>query len=163
MARLLDLNHARLEYPEVSYSRVGDLVAEAMGIRLEYSSPLLSSVVGDWVEVTVRTLCGFGSGPEVAWAEIRNLPIRACEVTVRHDGPRKTTFTNQRGPALIWRAMFEGQHAALNVNGREVKATPLTDGAGRTVSWVRVTVGAGGTVRSFAQSRNGATVSLRWR
>jgi hypothetical protein len=148
MARLLDLSHARLEYPEVSYSRVGDLVTGAMGIRLEYSSPLLSAVDGGWVEVTVRTLSGLGSGPgsEIDWAELRNLPIRACEVTVRHDGPRKTTFTNQRGPALIWRAMFEGQHETLIVNGREVKATALTDGAGRTVSWVRVTVGAGGVV-----------------
>jgi hypothetical protein len=115
-----------------------------MGLRLEYSSPLLSAVAGDWVEVTVRTLSGLGSG--IAWAEIRNLPIRACEVTIRHDGPGKTTFTNQRGPALIWRAMFEGQHSTLLVNEREVKATVQSDDAGRTVSSVRVTVGAGGTV-----------------
>ncbi|MGA3033563.1 MAG: hypothetical protein ABSD70_09780 [Terracidiphilus sp.] len=144
MTRLLDLSHARLEYPEVSYSRIGDIVTDAMGIRLEYSSPLLSAVAAFWVEVTVRTLSRLGSGIE--WAEIRNLPIRACEVTVRHDGPGKTTFTNQRGPALIWRAMFEGQHGALMVNGREVKATSESDDTGRTVSSVRVTVGAGGEI-----------------
>jgi hypothetical protein len=144
MERLLDLSHARLEYPEVSFSRVGDIVTDALGVRLEYSSPLLSSVVGDWVEVTVRTFSGLGSAIE--WAEIRNLPIRACEVTIRHDGPHKTTFTNQRGPALIWRAMFQGQHATLMVNGREVKATTQTGDSGRAVSSVRVTVGAGGTV-----------------
>ena len=144
MARLLDLSHARLEYPEVSFTRVGELVTNAMGLRLEYSSPLLSAVAGFWVEVTVRTLSGLGSG--IAWAEIRNLPIRACAVTIRHDGPGKTTFTNQRGPALIWRAMFEGSHTTLLVNGREAKAMVETDQAGRTVSWVRVTVGAGGVV-----------------
>ncbi len=144
MARLLDLSHARLEYPEVSFTRVGDIVTEAMGVRLEYSSPLLAAVAGDWVEVTVRTLSGLGAGIE--WAEVRNLPIRACEVTVRHDGPRKTTITNLHGPAFIWRAMFEGQHATLIVNGRDVKATAQTDGSGNTVSWARVTVGAGGTV-----------------
>lgn len=144
MARLLDLSHARLEYPEVSFSRVGDIVTDAMGIRLEYSSPLLSAVAGDWVEVTIRTLTGLGSGIE--WAEIRNLPIRACAVSIRHDGSGKTTFTNQRGPALIWRAMFDGQHATLLVNGREVKATAQTDETGRAVSWARVTVGAGGVV-----------------
>ena len=144
MTRLLDLSHARLEYPEVSYSRVGDIVTDAMGIRLEFSSPLLSAVAGDWVEVTVRTLSGLGSSIE--WAEIRNLPIRACDVTVRHDGPGKTTFTNQRGPALIWRAMFEGQHATLMVNGREVKATSQSDDSGQTVSSARVTVGAGGVI-----------------
>jgi len=144
MARLLDLSHARLEYPEVSFSRVGDLVTEAMGIRLEYSSPLLSAVAGDWVEVTVRTLPGLGA--EIEWAELRNLPIRACEVTVRHEGPRKTTISNQRGPAFIWRAMFAGQHATLMANGREVRATTQTDPTGNPVSWARVTVGAGGTV-----------------
>ena len=144
MARLLDLSHARLEYPEVSFTRVGDIVTEAMGVRLEYSSPLLSAVAGDWVEVTVRTLSGLGSAIE--WAEVRNLPIRACDVTVRHDGLGKTTITNQRGPAFIWRAMFVGRHATLMVNGREVKATAQADEAGRTVSWARVTVGAGGTV-----------------
>ena len=144
MARLLDLSHARLEYPEVSFTRIGDLVTNAMGLRLEYSSPLLSAVAGYWVEVTVRTLSGLGSG--IAWAEIRNLPIRACEVTIRHDGSGKTTFTNQHGPALIWRAMFEGPHTTLLVNGREAKATVETDQTGRTVSWARVTVGAGGVV-----------------
>lgn len=144
MARLLDLSHARLEYPEVSFTRVGDIVTDAMGVRLEFSSPLLSAVAGNWVEVTLRTLSGLGSGIE--WAEVRNLPIRACEVTVRHDGPVKTTVTNQRGPAFIWRAMFDGRHATLIVNGREVKATAQSDGVGNTASWARVTVGAGGTV-----------------
>ena len=99
MSRLLDLSHARLEYPEVSFARIGKLVTEAMGVRLEYSSPLPSAATGDWVEMTVRTLSGLGSGTE--WEEMRNMPIRACEVTILHDGLGKTTFTNQRGPALI--------------------------------------------------------------
>jgi len=144
VSRLLDLSHARLEYPEVSYSRVADLLTNIMGVRLEYASQLLSAAEGFWVEMTVRTLAGLGSGIE--WAEVRNLPIRACEVTVRHDGPRKTTVTNQRGPAFIWRAMFEGRHSTLNVNGLETRATSQTDETGKTVSSVLVTVGAGGVV-----------------
>ena len=144
MARLLDLSHARLEYPEVSFTRVGEIVTDALGVRLEYSSPLLSASVGNWVEVTVRTLPGLGS--QIEWAEVRNLPIRACQVSIRHDGPGKTTFTNQRGPALIWHAMFEGQHANLMVNGSKVMAATETDAAGRTISSLRATVGAGGVV-----------------
>jgi hypothetical protein len=42
--------------------------------------------------------------------------------------------------------MFEGQHAALMVNGREVKATSQSDESGKTVSSVRVAVGAGGVI-----------------
>ncbi|HVU46048.1 MAG TPA: hypothetical protein VHD85_07980 [Terracidiphilus sp.] len=144
VVRLLDLSHARLEYPEVSFSRVGDIVTQIMGVNLEYSSPLLSSVDGGWVEMTVRTLPGLGS--TIDWAEVRNLPIRACTVTVRHDGTSKTTLTNQHGPALIWRPGFEGKHGSLLVNGKSVEATSETDEHGRAISSVRVAVGGGGAV-----------------
>lgn len=144
IARLLDLNHARLEYPEVSFSRVGDIVTDAMGIRLQYESPLLSAVAGDWVEMTVRTMSGLGTAIE--WAEILGLPIRACTVGVRHDGTRKTTLINQYGPALIWQPMFEGQHQALLVNGTSEQAQAEMDAAGKPVSSLRVAVGAGGKV-----------------
>ncbi|MBW8747510.1 MAG: hypothetical protein JF584_08095 [Acidobacteria bacterium] len=143
-ARLLDLSHARLEYPEISFTRVGDIVSDIMGVNLQFTSPLLSSVEGNWVEVTVKTLSGLGS--TIDWAEIRNLPIRACEVSIRHDGNSRTTFTNQRGPALIWRAFFDGRHQSLLVNGQPVKAAVEADDRGRSLSSVRVTVGAGGTV-----------------
>jgi hypothetical protein len=144
VARLLDLSHARLEYPEVSFSRIGDIVTTIMGINLEFSSPLLTSVDGGWVEVAVRTLPGLGK--TIDWAEIRNLPMRASEIAVRHDGTRKTTLTNQRGPALIWRPMFEGQHASLLVNGRQAEAKTEKDEREQVVSSVTVAVGAGGLV-----------------
>ncbi len=144
IARLSDLSHARLEYPEVSFTRVGDIVTDAMGIRLEYASPLLSAVEGGWVEVTVRTRSGLGTA--VDWAEIRNLPIRDGEVAVRHDGTRKTTFTNLRGPALIWRPIFDGEHATLLVDGAPYKAQAFVDNYGKPVSSLRVAVGAGGQV-----------------
>ncbi len=144
MARLLDLSHARLEYPEVSFTRVGDIVTHAMGIRLEYESPLLSAVSGDWVEVTLRTMSGLGTAVE--WAEIQGLPVRANTVGVRHDGAGKTTFTNQYGPALIWRPMFAGRHETLLVNGTSEPALHETDAAGKPVSSLRIAAGAGGKV-----------------
>ena len=149
-ARLIDLGHARLEYPEVSYARVGDLVNRAMGVTLEYSSPLLAEVEGNWVEVTVRTLSGLGSS--VAWAEVDNLPIRSCNIMVRHDGAGKTRLVNRSGPALIWRPMFAGKHETLLVNGTPVKATTETDGLGRSISSARITVGAGGAIEVEARS-----------
>jgi hypothetical protein len=144
VAQLLDLSHARLEYPEVSFSRVGDLVTDLMGVTLEFRSPLEAAVDGGWVEVTVRTLPGLGSG--IAWAEMRNLPIRAGEVTVRHEGTAKTTLTSERGPALIWRAAFAGRHERLFVNGQPMEAQAETAGDGQAISSVRVAVGAGGAV-----------------
>jgi hypothetical protein len=146
-ARLLEMTtpgQSRLEYPEVSYSVVGAIVNGTMGITQEGQSALLSAVVGSWVETQVKTLSGLGT--KVSWAEIRNLPIRANEVTVRHEGVRKTIFTNQRGPALIWQATFPGSHETLLINGAPIKARSEKGALGRQYSWARVTVGAGGVV-----------------
>ena len=145
--RLLDTmtpGHSRMEYPEVPYSVIGTVVNGTMGINLETASALLSSVEGYWVAAAVKTLSGLGNSIE--WAELRNLPVRANEVTVRHEGGRKTVFTNQSGPALIWHAAFPGSHESLLVNGRAMKARIEDGPPGRKNSWVRVTVGAGGTV-----------------
>lgn len=144
LVRLLDLSHARLEYPEVSFTRIGDIVTSVMGVTLEFRSPLLAASEGNWVEVTVDTFSGLGTS--IPWAEIRNLPIRECEVTIRHDGAKKTVFTNQSGPALIWRPIFDGNYKTLLVNAKPVQALVSTDGRGRTVSSARITVGAGGTI-----------------
>jgi hypothetical protein len=133
----------RREYPEVPFSWIGTLVNGTMGITIDASSPLKAWVEGFWVETIVRTLPGLGNS--ISWAELNNLPIRSNEVTVRHEGIRKTLFINQSGPALIWCAVFPGSHNILNVNGKSVKAN-IEDGTlGRKNSWVRVTVGSGGT------------------
>ncbi len=135
---------SRMEYPEVPYSVIATVVNGTMGINLETSPAQLSSVEGFWVEAAVKTLSGLGKN--IAWAELRNLPVRANEVTVRHEGGNKTVFTNQCGPALIWHAALPGSHDTLLVNGRAMKARIETAPLGRMTSWVRVTVGGGGTV-----------------
>lgn len=143
-AQLLDLSRSRLEYPEVSFAKIGTIVSGTMGITLEFSSPLLAAVQGFWVETQVRTRSGLGS--KIAWAELRNLPIRSNTVTVRHDGMTKTTFTNQHGPALLWLPTFDGAHDTLLVNGRPMKARTEKDAHDRAQSSVRVSVGPGGNV-----------------
>ncbi len=130
---------SRMEYPEIPFSIVGNVVNGTMGIELEAPSALLSAAQGGWVEASVRTLSRLGT--HVAWAELRNLPFRANEITVRHEGARKTTFVNRHGPALVWYAEFPGNHATLLVNGRPQQAR-----VDRTISYVRVTVGAAGSV-----------------
>jgi hypothetical protein len=144
--RLIDIalgTGSRREYPEVPFSWIGVLVNGTMGIDLEATSALQAWTQGFWVQAVIRTQPGLGS--KVGWAELRNLPIRANEVTVRHDGLQKTTFTNQHGPALLWKASFAGVYENLLVNGRPVKAKQEKDAMGRDCSWVRVTVGGGGT------------------
>lgn len=141
-AKVMDLEGARLEYPETSFTRIGTIVGGTMGINLVFSPPLLASVKGNWVEMTVKTLPGLGS--KVAWAEIRNLPIRSNEVRVRHEGMRKTTLTNQRGPAIIWLAAFRGSHETLLLDGKPEPAHLDKDSTGQETSSIRIAVGAGG-------------------
>lgn len=146
-ARMLEIaqgGRSRREYPEVPFSWIGALVNGTMGITLEARSALESLTEGFWVATVVTTLPGLGT--KVAWAELRELPVRANAISVRHDGMRKTTFTNHKGPALLWRPMFAGKHESLLVNGRPTKARVATGTSGRELSSVRITVGGGGTV-----------------
>ncbi len=135
---------SRREYPEVPFSWIGALVNGTMGITVDADSPLQSASAGNWVAAAVRTLPGLGT--KVGWAELRNLPVRDNQITVRHEGTRKTVLINQRGPALVWQASFPGTFETLVVNGRPIKAQSRKGPLDRVTSSVRVTVGAGGTV-----------------
>ncbi|HZP60548.1 MAG TPA: hypothetical protein VFB27_09515 [Opitutaceae bacterium] len=135
---------SRREYPEVSFSWIGAFVTGTMGVNVEAPAPLDAWVKGYWVDKIVRTLPGLGS--KVAWAELRNLPVRANEIAVRHEGTTKTVMTNLSGPAFIWQACFSGAHETLLVNGQPMKATLEPGWLGATLSSVRVTLGAGGIV-----------------
>lgn len=143
-AQLVDLSKSRLEYPEISFTKIGTIVNGTLGINLEFTSPLKSAIQGFWVETMVRTISGLGS--KIAWAELRNLPIRNNVVTVRHEGVRSSVFTNQHGPALIWQAGFAGEHGTLLVNGHPIKAQTEKNSNNKLISFVRITVGGGGTV-----------------
>lgn len=145
-AQMMDLTRegrTRREYPEVCFSVIGAMVTGLMGITVDPVSPFQALQEDGFTDRIVRTLPGLGS---IAWAEMRNLPVRANEVAVRHEGGRKTALTNQTGPALVWQSCFEGSHETLLVDGRAVRARIEKRPVGRTVSSARVTVGAGGTV-----------------
>ncbi len=118
-----------------------------MGITMETGSPLIDEgprrFGGTFTySRMVKSLAGLGT--KLAWAELRNLPVRANQVTVRHEGLTRTIFTNQTGPAMTWQAGFRGSHETLLVNGQPMKAVIEKGPLGRVTSSVRVIVGAGG-------------------
>jgi hypothetical protein len=169
-AEIMDLTRKgryRQEYPEVSFSVVGAIVTGLMGINVEAPSPDQSAAQFDFLEAAAMTRSALllGIAPpvqwnyveavvktfpsltnETAWAEIRSLPIRANRVSIRQDGNQKTTFTNQSGPAMIWRAALPGSHQNLLVDGQAIKASAGKEPSGQVESWVQVPVGAGDTV-----------------
>jgi hypothetical protein len=143
--QIMDLSRAdraRREYPEVSFSVVGAVVTGLMGVGVDPVSPGREAALVDYfANQFVMTLPQLTS--KTAWAELRHLPVRANDLTVRHDGVTATVFTNNRGPAVVWRAAFSGRFDALVVNGTRVKATRLVLPPGREVSFARVVVAPG--------------------
>lgn len=139
---------SRQEYPEVSYSVIGAMVTGLMGIDLEAPPPLEAWTNGGYAEIVVTTYSGLTE--QTRWAEMRNVPIRTNMIAVRQEGTGKTTLTNESGPSLIWKPMFEGTYETLLVNGKPMKATPGELVLNRAVTWVRLPVGAGdsGTVET---------------
>jgi hypothetical protein len=147
--QIMDLtraDRARREYPEVSFSVVGAIVTGLMGVSVD---PVMPGHDGDpldsFASQVVMTLPQIAS--TTVWAELRHLPVRANAVTVRHDGNTTTVFTNERGPALVWRAALPGRFDELVVNGARVKASRLVLPPGRDVSYARVVVAPGTSAR----------------
>lgn len=145
-AQIMDLTREgkrRREYPEVSYAVIGAIVTGLIGVTVE-ASPQASSLNGV-PEIAVRTYPGLTT--ETWWAELRHLPVRDNEITVRQVATRETTLTNLHGPVLTWKAMFPGTFESLLVDGKLVKAHTEQLPMGHSGSWVTVTVRTGKTAK----------------
>jgi hypothetical protein len=144
--QILDLtaeSKNRREYPEVSYAVVGAIVTGLMGIELVLAEPEGALQESLYVEGMVRTLSHLITA-KTKYAELRHVPVRGNEITVRHEGLNKTVLTNEEGPALMWKACFTGSHAKLLANGKAVQAvTSKSSREGARVSCAAVVVGSG--------------------
>jgi hypothetical protein len=153
--QIMDLcraDRARREYPEVSYSVVGAVVTGLMGVGVDPVTPgREATLLDDFANQTVMTLPQLTS--KTTWAELRHLMVRASDVTVRHEGVTATVFTNNRGPAVVWRAAFPGRLDALVVNGVRVKASRLVLPPDREVGFARVVVAPGASAKVEVAAR----------
>jgi hypothetical protein len=135
--KLSDPGKKRREYPEVPFALVGAVATGTMGID------------PDATERVVATLSRLTAA--TSWAELARLPVLGNVVDVRHDGRTRSALANVSGPALAWRAVFDGHRPALLVDGKKLEASRATDEAGRPISWVTVTVPPGKTVSVSAK------------
>ena len=119
---------SRHNYPEVSFTCVGNIIAGLMGVRPDAPSQ------------TAATLPGLTA--DVAWVEADHIPVGRNDLYVRHDGNHQTTLRNNQGPAMTWLAQFPGNYRQLQVNGTAQQAT-VTTLNGRTISYVALSVAAG--------------------
>jgi len=122
----------RREYPEVSFTAVGHVVADLMGVRPRVAEGVL--------ETKPRFT------DKITWGELSALPVVKNVIDLKHNGAIESRLTNRSGPAITWRAVFVGDHPRLSVDGAEVEARRRIDpGEGRE-SFVDVPVPAGGQV-----------------
>ena len=101
----LDPQLPRREYPENPFTAVGSITHFLIGIN-----PLASQGV---IETKSRL-------PEaVSWVEIEHVPVLNNSIMVRHVGVETSHLLNETGDQFVWRAVFEGEHDALVVNGEQ--------------------------------------------
>jgi hypothetical protein len=146
-AQIMDLTREgreRREYPEVSYSVIGALVTELMGVRVQPTLPLAEIVAGKPFETVVETLPQLTA--KTSWAELRNLPVEGNRLGVRHEGNRSTSLTNHGKTPLKWKAAFIGSFPILFVNGKSFIANARSEYMGRIETWVDVEVPSGSTL-----------------
>jgi hypothetical protein len=124
----------RREYPEVSYSVIAALVGGTMGV-----SP---SRAGERFDV--QTLAQLPRSDDDA--SLQSVPMRGRVLDVKHTGASSSSLSNRSGPAVRWRAEFQGTMRQLKVDGKPVFAEHATLPGGMAVSWITVTVLPGATV-----------------
>jgi hypothetical protein len=138
-AEIMDLarpGRVRQEYPEVSFSIVGAIVNGLMGVNVD---PVGNAA--DPSAIFVTTLPQLTK--QTRWAELRNLPVGAGTISIRHEGNERTVFWNQGKTKLIWRPMFHGSCAKLIVNGNPVRAESGKLHLSSPITWIQIPVDAG--------------------
>ncbi|MFG2630241.1 hypothetical protein [Streptomyces sp. NPDC048473] len=120
------------DYPEVSFTLLGQTVEGLMG------------VVPNAPAQALTTQSRLPSGMD--WLKIDDLRIGAGTFSLRHDGTTKSALTNVSGAsAYTWEARFPGTHSTIKVDGVPWRArTKVVDGT--TYTYATPTVAPGRTV-----------------
>ncbi|MEU5432064.1 hypothetical protein AB0G73_01665 [Streptomyces sp. NPDC020719] len=120
------------DYPEVSFTLVGQTVQGLMGLT------------PDAPDHTLTTRSQLPS--TMGWLKLENLHIGDSTFALRHDGARTSTLTHTSGSSpYTWEARFPGAHRTLLVDGvRQPARTKVVDGT--TYTYIRTRVSPGQTV-----------------
>jgi hypothetical protein len=129
LTAMMDANLKRREYPEVSYTVIGNLGSGLMGILPSSSTGAIET----FPQLTAET----------DWAALHHVPVGGNAISVRHTSTSKTELKNETGPELSWHAGFPAKTATLFVNGKKVSSHSGTRRGGSSESYCEVRVGQG--------------------
>jgi hypothetical protein len=137
LTAMMDPGLKRREYPEVSFTAIGNLGTGLMGIC---PSPQMGTIE-TFPQLTADT----------AWAALHHVPAGGNTISVQHKAggetteATETTLTNELGPELAWRAGFPVQSTVLLVDGKEMRAQNAIRSGGIAESHCNVRVKPGET------------------
>ncbi len=94
----------RKEYPEVSYSAIGAIITGLMGIRPNASKG------------TLQTRSAVSDGE---FAQVNHLPLWGGEISLLHEGQRKSTLQNHTARPILW--LPDGKGMPIAVAAGETK------------------------------------------
>ena len=129
LLELTDPNLKRREYPEVSYSVIGSIATGMIGFSPDARHNMIS---------TISRLT-----KDIKWVTIQNVPVFGNEISVYHRGNCETTFTNQSGVIIYWKACFLGEIEELLLDGSVGRATQGIGINGQKESWIIIPVKQG--------------------
>ena len=124
-------NKLRREYPEVSYTIVAAIICGAMGIEPAHAGESID------VQTLPQPLMHTDA------LSVSSLRIKNNLLEISNEGSVRARLFNREGPALRWRAEFEGTVERLRVNGRLVRAHHVSSAGGTHLSSTIVTVQPG--------------------
>lgn len=116
----------RREYPEVSYSVIGNIAQGMLGLSI------------DPIKREIETATRLTENTE--WVQIDNIPVFNNEISIKSVKNKEITFINNNGSALYWKAVFKGEVSELLVDGIVVKAQSEVNCHGSKYSYVLVPV-----------------------
>ena len=125
---LCGVQNKRRDYPENSFTIIEHITRGLMGIDAQAESNSFS------------TLSRLEN--QDFWAELKNVPIFANKISVRHEGKTNTTVANAYGPTIQWSAQIMGDHDFLYVNGAKVECDQKKEN-GKAISYCVITLKKG--------------------
>lgn len=131
LVALMDPALKRREYPEVSFTVIGNLGAGLMGIQPSSRR----GQVETYPQLTTET----------DWAALHHVPVGHNVISVKHTHAGMTTFSNESGPDIAWRASLPGKLNVLVIDGKKTPAESATRAAGMVESYQVLSVKAGET------------------
>lgn len=104
---LSDPTTERRDYPEVSFGVVQGIVLGYMGVE------------PDAPNHTIRT---FFRGKDITTAELDKLPLMQTTISLKYDGFKKTTITDNGKTGFSWKVIFHGRHTVIQVGDKSLPA-----------------------------------------